>query len=65
MKPLGRVPIDEIRAARERIAGSALRTPLIRLEPSSADSSADFGEIWLKLECLQPIGSFKIRGASN
>jgi threonine dehydratase len=35
------------------------RTPLIRLE---VDSPA---EIWLKLECLQPIGSFKIRGASN
>ena len=62
MSTLGRVPIEEIRAARERIAGSALRTPLIRLEPSSADFP---GEIWLKLECLQPIGSFKIRGASN
>jgi threonine dehydratase len=62
MSSLGRVPIEEIRAARERIAGSALRTPLIRLEPSSADFP---GEIWLKLECLQPIGSFKIRGASN
>jgi threonine dehydratase len=35
------------------------RTPLIRLE---VDSPA---EIWLKLECLQPIGSFKIRGASS
>jgi threonine dehydratase len=62
MNPLGRVPIEDIRAARERIAGAALRTPLIRLEPSSADFP---GEIWLKLECLQPIGSFKIRGASN
>jgi threonine dehydratase len=62
MSPLGRIPIEDIRAARERIAGSAIRTPLIRLEPSSADFP---GEIWLKLECLQPIGSFKIRGASN
>jgi threonine dehydratase len=66
MSPLGRISIEDIRAARERIAGSALRTPLVRLEPSSAELSADFpGEIWLKLECLQPIGSFKIRGASN
>ena len=62
MKPVGRVPLADIRAARERIAGSALRTPLIRLEPSTADFP---GEIWLKLECLQPIGSFKIRGAAN
>jgi threonine dehydratase len=63
MSSLGRISIEDIRAARERIAGSALRTPLVRLEPSSAE---DFpGEIWLKLECLQPIGSFKIRGAYN
>jgi threonine dehydratase len=51
--------IDAIRAARERIAGSALRTPLVR-------ANVDGGrEIWLKLENLQPIGSFKIRGAGN
>jgi threonine dehydratase len=53
------IPLAEIRAARERIAGAAIRTPLVRL---NADAPA---EIWLKLECLQPIGSFKIRGASN
>ena len=51
--------LDEIRAARTRISGTALRTPLIRL---FADAPA---EIWLKLECLQPIGSFKLRGATN
>ena len=51
--------IEEIRAARERIAGSAIRTPLVRL---NADGPA---EIWLKLESLQPIGSFKLRGAGN
>jgi threonine dehydratase len=62
MKPVGRISLDDIRAARERIAGSALRTPLVRLESSTADFP---GEIWLKLECLQPIGSFKIRGAGN
>ena len=53
------IPLADIRAARERIAGAAVRTPLVRL---GADAPA---EIWLKLENLQPIGSFKIRGASN
>ncbi len=52
--------LDDIRAARERIAGDVLRTPLVRL---NADQKA--GEIHLKLENLQPIGSFKLRGASN
>ena len=46
-------------AARARIAGVAARTPLVRL---NADAAA---EVWLKLESLQPIGSFKIRGAAN
>jgi threonine dehydratase len=54
------VPIEEIGSARERIAGSALRTPLVRLNIDNAP--ADF---YLKLENLQPIGSFKIRGAAN
>jgi threonine dehydratase len=53
------IPLAQIEAARERIAGAAIRTPLVRL---AADAPA---EVWLKLECLQPIGSFKIRGASN
>jgi threonine dehydratase len=52
--------LDEIRAARSRIADSALRTPLIRLNLDDAPA-----EIWLKLENLQPIGSFKLRGAGN
>ena len=51
--------LEEIRAARSRITGTVLRTPLVRLY---VDASAD---IWLKLECLQPIGSFKLRGATN
>jgi threonine dehydratase len=53
------IPLDDIRAARGRIAGLALRTPLVRLH---VDGDA---EVYLKLECLQPIGSFKIRGAAN
>jgi threonine dehydratase len=51
--------LDEIEGARARIAGTVLRTPLVRLY---VDAPV---EIWLKLECLQPIGSFKLRGATN
>ena len=54
------IELAEIKAARERIAGSAIRTPLVRLYADDAP-----GEIYLKLETLQPIGSFKIRGATN
>ncbi|HUG04263.1 MAG TPA: threonine/serine dehydratase [Steroidobacteraceae bacterium] len=52
--------LAEILRARERIASVAIRTPLVRL--NAPDRPAD---IWLKLENLQPIGSFKIRGAAN
>jgi threonine dehydratase len=54
-----RPTLDEIRAARDRIAPLVTRTPLLRLE---VDAPA---EIYLKLESLQPIGSFKLRGAGN
>lgn len=57
------IGLDQIRAARERIAGVALRTPLVRLPPGPADPPGV--DLWLKLEVLQPIGSFKIRGAAN
>ena len=54
------VSLDAIRAAAERIAGIAVKTPLIRAYfPDSGD------KVWLKAESLQPIGSFKLRGASN
>src|SRR5262249_54200928 len=52
-------PVDEIRTARSVLEGVAVRTPLVRL-----DVEAD-AEIWLKLELLQPVRSFKIRGAGN
>ena len=55
-----RVSLDSIQAARNRIAGIALRTPLLRVEVDAGDR-----EIWLKLENLQPVGSFKIRGAAS
>jgi threonine dehydratase len=51
--------LADIEAARERIRGAAIRTPLVRLNADGPD------EIYLKLENLQPIGSFKIRGAAN
>jgi threonine dehydratase len=51
--------LDDVMAARSRIAGVAIRTPLVRLHVEAPS------EIWLKLECLQPIGSFKLRGATN
>jgi threonine dehydratase len=54
------IDLAEIEAARERIAGAAIRTPLVRLHVQDAPA-----EIYLKLECLQPINSFKIRGATN
>ena len=60
MDPIAPIPLASIEAARDRIAGAAIRTPLVPLElPDLA------AEIWLKLENLQPIGSFKIRGAAN
>jgi threonine dehydratase len=54
------IAIEEIRAARERLAGRVLRTPLVRLELPDQPAA-----IYLKLENLQPIGSFKLRGALN
>ncbi len=53
------VELSEIEAARKRIEGAAIRTPLVRLY---ADAPA---EIYVKLENLQPVNSFKIRGATN
>ena len=50
------IRLAEIEAARDRIAGAAVRTPLVRLPDT---------EIWLKLENLQPVSSFKIRAATN
>ena len=59
------ISVDEIRAAAARIAGTAVRTPLVRAPfPGIADRGSG-REIWLKAESLQPIGAFKIRGAAN
>jgi threonine dehydratase len=53
------IPLGLIDEARQHVYEAAIRTPLVRL---NHDGPA---EIYLKLECLQPIGSFKIRGAYN
>ena len=60
MPPVDAPTIADVRAARARLAGLVVRTPLVRLAVDEAPA-----EIHLKLECLQPIGSFKIRGATN
>ena len=52
----------DIFAAHRRIAGAVTRTPLIR---AHALSDRLGGEIWFKLESLQPTGAFKLRGATN
>jgi threonine dehydratase len=49
------IELEEIRAARERISDAVVRTPLVAFDE----------RIFLKLESLQPIGSFKLRGALN
>jgi threonine dehydratase len=56
------IAIEQIHAARDRIAGLAVRTPLVRLY---SEAVPDGTEIHVKLETLQPINSFKIRGAGN
>ncbi len=54
------IELSEIREARKRIAGTIVRTPLLRLE-----LGPDFPDIRLKLENLQPINAYKLRGAAN
>jgi threonine dehydratase len=60
MADMAPIAIEDIYAARDRIAGTVLRTPLVRLNVDDAPA-----DIYLKLENLQPIGSFKLRGASS
>ena len=57
--------IREIRAAAERIAGIAVKTPLVRAQFPRISGHGTGKLIWLKAESLQPIGAFKIRGAAN
>src|SRR3990172_1723676 len=58
--PSRRIPLSAIRDAANSIYGAAVRTPLVRLE-----GPGPMSDLYLKLELLQPIGSFKLRGAYN
>ena len=60
IEPVRPISLSDIDQARERIAGTVLRTPLVKLDlPGSA------ADIYLKLENLQPTNAYKIRGAAN
>ncbi len=60
LTPARSITLAEIEAARSRIAGICVRTPLVKLEIGSG-----FPDILLKLENLQPINAYKLRGAAN
>jgi len=60
LEPVRPIELSEIRAARERIAKTIVRTPLIGL-----DLGPKFPDVRLKLENLQPINAYKLRGAAN
>ncbi|HET7584881.1 MAG TPA: threonine/serine dehydratase [Gemmatimonadaceae bacterium] len=60
LDPVRPVTLDEIREARERIADVIVRTPLVKME-----LGPEYPDIRLKLENLQPINAYKLRGAAN
>src|SRR5438094_5308976 len=60
LEPVPTIELSEIQEARKRIAHTIVRTPLIRLE-----LGPEFPDIRLKLENLQPINAYKLRGAAN
>src|SRR5436190_14457022 len=60
LEPVRPIQLSEIREARKRIAQTIVRTPLIRLE-----LGPEYPDIRLKLENLQPINAYKLRGAAN
>src|SRR5947199_5632580 len=60
LEPVRPIELDEIREARKRIADTIVRTPLVRLE-----LGPNFPDIRLKVENLQPINAYKLRGAAN
>ena len=61
----GLVTIDRIRTAAGRIAGAIRRTPLLPVDPSAVGAAEAPSDLWLKCECLQYAGAFKLRGAYN
>ena len=59
-EPIRPIELNDVRAARERIASTILRTPLVKLQLPAGSP-----DIRLKLENLQPINAYKLRGAAN
>ena len=62
--PERHIPLTAIRDAATAVYAAAIRTPLVRVELRDSGAAENI-ELFLKLEVLQPIGSFKIRGAYN
>jgi threonine dehydratase len=60
IEPVRPIQLSEIQEARKRIAGTTIRTPVVRL-----DLGSDLPDVRLKLETLQPINAYKLRGAAN
>ena len=60
VEPVRPIALGDIEMARQRIAGTVLRTPLVKL-----DLGSDARDVYLKLENLQPTNAYKIRGATN
>jgi threonine dehydratase len=60
IEPVRPIGLSDIEAARERVAGTVLRTPLVKLDLGTGGP-----DIRLKLENLQPTNAYKIRGAAN
>jgi threonine dehydratase len=63
--PTRRISIEAIRDAAAAMYSTAIRTPLVRVDLPARPAAQRNLEIYLKLEVLQPIGAFKIRGAFN
>ncbi len=62
------VTLEDIQEAQQRLRGIAVRTPLVAyFSPATKSQAGDFtrGQLWLKPESFQPVGSFKLRGAYN
>ncbi len=59
------VTLDDLKLAQQRLIGAATRTPLVACHLQNDSRKNDSRQLWLKPECFQPIGSFKLRGAYN
>ncbi len=58
------VTLEQIKLAQQRLRGIAVHTPLVQYFPQASEKAME-AQLWLKPESLQPVGSFKLRGAYN